>query len=252
MATITFVYDHHVPDLARKLVHIQHDFQRAHHGRDACIWTMTIALRCSWRGARAPPSAKSPTRCSSVKGVQARQTDDDDDRQKACGEPSVTGALHPHRRARDCPLDGAVWRRSGRALELEVSEIEVVADRPVAASSQQSIPDNEYLMQPQGRPACMFAADPRLYRRSIRAGSRKRPTSISCGDSTPTTEPTSRILCRWDADQFRSHAHGQGLYRPTFTSFPKPSKADVTKAPPAGVRRFSPRRARSTSARGKW
>ncbi|HNA27692.1 MAG TPA: nickel-responsive transcriptional regulator NikR, partial [Nitrospira sp.] len=27
VATITFVYDHHVPDLARKLTHIQHEFQ---------------------------------------------------------------------------------------------------------------------------------------------------------------------------------------------------------------------------------
>ncbi len=27
IATITFVYDHHVPDLSRKLTHIQHDFQ---------------------------------------------------------------------------------------------------------------------------------------------------------------------------------------------------------------------------------
>lgn len=27
VATITFVYDHHVPDLTGKLVHIQHDFQ---------------------------------------------------------------------------------------------------------------------------------------------------------------------------------------------------------------------------------
>lgn len=27
IATITFVYDHHVRDLTRKLIHIQHDFQ---------------------------------------------------------------------------------------------------------------------------------------------------------------------------------------------------------------------------------
>src|SRR5690606_26798141 len=39
------------------------------------------------------------------------------------------------------------------APDLEVPEIQVEADRPVAASSQQFIPDKEYLMQPQGRPA---------------------------------------------------------------------------------------------------
>ncbi len=27
VATMTFVYDHHVPDLTRKHTHIQHDFQ---------------------------------------------------------------------------------------------------------------------------------------------------------------------------------------------------------------------------------
>ena len=44
VATITFVYDHHVPDLARKLVHIQHDFQghimagmHVHLDHDHCL-----------------------------------------------------------------------------------------------------------------------------------------------------------------------------------------------------------------------
>ncbi|HEX5551569.1 MAG TPA: TonB-dependent receptor, partial [Nitrospira sp.] len=39
------------------------------------------------------------------------------------------------------------------ALELEVPEVQVVGERPPAASSQQFIPDREYLLQPQGRPA---------------------------------------------------------------------------------------------------
>ncbi|MBA5876422.1 MAG: nickel-responsive transcriptional regulator NikR [Nitrospira sp. CR1.2] len=44
VATITFVYDHHVPDLTRKLVHIQHDFQghimagmHVHLDHDHCL-----------------------------------------------------------------------------------------------------------------------------------------------------------------------------------------------------------------------
>ncbi|MEQ1844934.1 MAG: TonB-dependent receptor, partial [Nitrospira sp.] len=37
--------------------------------------------------------------------------------------------------------------------ELEVPEIAVVGEKPVAASSQQFIPDKEILLQPQGRPA---------------------------------------------------------------------------------------------------
>ena len=44
VATITFVYDHHVPDLARKLTHIQHEFQghimagmHVHLDHDHCL-----------------------------------------------------------------------------------------------------------------------------------------------------------------------------------------------------------------------
>ncbi|HEY7129280.1 MAG TPA: hypothetical protein VH332_06385, partial [Nitrospira sp.] len=36
---------------------------------------------------------------------------------------------------------------------LEVPEVSVVGERPVASSSQQFIPDKEILLQPQGRPA---------------------------------------------------------------------------------------------------
>lgn len=38
-------------------------------------------------------------------------------------------------------------------VEVEVPEVSVEASRPIAASSQQFIPDKEYLLQPQGRPA---------------------------------------------------------------------------------------------------
>ncbi len=44
VATITFVYDHHVPDLTRKLTHIQHDVQahilagmHVHLDHDHCL-----------------------------------------------------------------------------------------------------------------------------------------------------------------------------------------------------------------------
>ena len=36
---------------------------------------------------------------------------------------------------------------------LDVPEVTVIGERPVAASSQQFIPDKEILLQPQGRPA---------------------------------------------------------------------------------------------------
>ena len=63
VATITFVYDHHVPDLARKLTHIQHDFQGHIMAGCMSISTMIIAWRSSWPEARGRPSARSPMPC---------------------------------------------------------------------------------------------------------------------------------------------------------------------------------------------
>ncbi|MDH5727084.1 MAG: hypothetical protein OEY60_16615, partial [Nitrospira sp.] len=44
--------------------------------------------------------------------------------------------------------------------EIEVPEVSVVAERPVAASSQQFIPDKEIVLQPQGRPAQLLRLIP--------------------------------------------------------------------------------------------
>jgi len=49
VATITFVYDHHVRDLTRKLTHIQHDFQghilagmHVHLDHDHCLEVLVV------------------------------------------------------------------------------------------------------------------------------------------------------------------------------------------------------------------
>ncbi|HXH85437.1 MAG TPA: nickel-responsive transcriptional regulator NikR [Nitrospira sp.] len=49
VGTITFVYDHHVPDLTRKLTHIQHDFQghimagmHVHLDHDHCLEVLVV------------------------------------------------------------------------------------------------------------------------------------------------------------------------------------------------------------------
>ena len=49
VATVTFVYDHHVRDLARKLTHIQHDFQghilagmHVHLDHDHCLEVLVV------------------------------------------------------------------------------------------------------------------------------------------------------------------------------------------------------------------
>lgn len=49
VGTVTFVYDHHVPDLTRKLTHIQHDFQghimagmHVHLDHDHCLEVLVV------------------------------------------------------------------------------------------------------------------------------------------------------------------------------------------------------------------
>jgi len=92
---------------------------------------------------------------------------------------------------------------------LEVPEVSVVGERPVAASSQQFIPDKEYLLQPQGRPAQVL---------------RLIPGFIAVEHSGGAGKADQYFLRGFDADHgtdvafftdgmpinFRSHAHGQG------------------------------------------
>ena len=92
---------------------------------------------------------------------------------------------------------------------VEVQEIGVLAERPVAASSQQFIPDKEYLLQPQGRPAQVL---------------RLIPGFIAVEHSGGAGKADQYFLRGFDADHgtdvaffsdgmpvnFRTHAHGQG------------------------------------------
>ena len=95
------------------------------------------------------------------------------------------------------------------ALELEIPEVSVVGERPVAASSQQFIPDKEYLLQPQGRPAQVL---------------RLIPGFLAVEHSGGAGKADQYFLRGFDADHgtdvgffadgmpvnMRSHAHGQG------------------------------------------
>jgi outer membrane receptor protein involved in Fe transport len=93
--------------------------------------------------------------------------------------------------------------------ELEVPEVSVSTDRPMAASSQQFIPDKEIVLQPQGRPAQVL---------------RLIPGMITVEHSGGAGKADQYFLRGFDADHgtdvafftdgmpinFRSHAHGQG------------------------------------------
>lgn len=95
------------------------------------------------------------------------------------------------------------------AVVIELPEVSVIGERQVAASSQQVIPDDEYLLQPQGRPAQVL---------------RLIPGFISVEHSGGAGKADQYFLRGFDADHgtdvaffsdgmpinLRSHAHGQG------------------------------------------
>ncbi|HMZ56630.1 MAG TPA: TonB-dependent receptor plug domain-containing protein [Nitrospira sp.] len=122
----------------------------------------------------------------------------------------MTGALHSLIVALGIVLWTApLGAHDPDALELEVSEIEVVADRPVAASSQQFIPDNEYLMQPQGRPAQVLRLIPGFVAVEHSGGAGKADQYFLRGfDADHGTDVA--FFADGMPINFRSHAHGQG------------------------------------------
>jgi outer membrane receptor protein involved in Fe transport len=93
--------------------------------------------------------------------------------------------------------------------ELDLPEVSVTGERPVAASSQQFIPDKEILLQPQGRPSQVL---------------RLIPGFIAVEHSGGAGKADQYFLRGFDADHgtdvafftdgmpinFRTHAHGQG------------------------------------------
>ncbi|MGH7146530.1 MAG: TonB-dependent receptor [Nitrospiraceae bacterium] len=92
---------------------------------------------------------------------------------------------------------------------VEVAEVTVIGERPVAASSQQFIPDKEYVLQPQGRPAQVL---------------RLIPGFVAVEHSGGAGKADQYFLRGFDADHgtdvaffsdgmpinLRTHAHGQG------------------------------------------
>ena len=92
---------------------------------------------------------------------------------------------------------------------VDVPEVSIIGARPVAASSQQFIPDKEYLLQPQGRPAQVL---------------RLIPGFIAAEHSGGAGKADQYFLRGFDADHgtdvaffsdgmpinLRTHAHGQG------------------------------------------
>ncbi len=95
------------------------------------------------------------------------------------------------------------------APDLDLPEISVEAERPVAASSQQFIPDKEYVMQPQGRPAQVLRLIPGLVAVEHSGGAGKADQYFLRGFDADHGTDLAFFVDGMPIN-FRSHAHGQG------------------------------------------
>ncbi len=95
------------------------------------------------------------------------------------------------------------------AQELEIPEVSVIGERPVAASSQQFIPDKEYLLQPQGRPAQVLRLIPGFLAVEHSGGAGKADQYFLRGfDADHGTDVA--FFADGMPINLRSHGHGQG------------------------------------------
>ena len=106
-------------------------------------------------------------------------------------------------------IGGEAFAHDPDAEIVEVPEVSIIGERPVAASSQQFIPDKEIILQPQGRPAQVL---------------RLIPGFIAVEHSGGAGKADQYFLRGFDADHgtdvaffsdgmpinLRTHAHGQG------------------------------------------
>ncbi len=95
------------------------------------------------------------------------------------------------------------------APDITVPEVAVTSERPVAASSQQFIPDKEYLLQPQGRPAQVLRLIPGMITVEHSGGAGKADQYFLRGfDADHGTDVA--LFADGMPVNLRTHAHGQG------------------------------------------
>lgn len=93
--------------------------------------------------------------------------------------------------------------------ELEVPEVSVVGERPVAASSQQFIPDKEILLQPQGRPAQALRLIPGFIAVEHSGGAGKADQYFLRGFDADHGTDIAFFIDNMPIN-LRTHGHGQG------------------------------------------
>lgn len=95
------------------------------------------------------------------------------------------------------------------APEVEVPEVTVVGERPVAASSQQFIPDKEVLLQPQGRPAQVLRLIPGFIAVEHSGGAGKADQYFLRGFDADHGTDVAFFIDNMPIN-LRTHGHGQG------------------------------------------
>ena len=93
--------------------------------------------------------------------------------------------------------------------ELDVPEVSVVGERPIAASSQQFIPDKEIVLQPQGRPAQVLRLIPGFVAIEHSGGAGKADQYFLRGFDADHGTDVAFSLDGMPIN-LRTHAHGQG------------------------------------------
>lgn len=92
---------------------------------------------------------------------------------------------------------------------VEIPEVSVLGDRPVAASSQQFIPDKEILLQPQGRPAQVLRLVPGLITVEHSGGAGKADQYFLRGFDADHGTDLAFFVDNMPIN-LRTHGHGQG------------------------------------------
>jgi hypothetical protein len=108
-----------------------------------------------------------------------------------------------------CCTAGLSFAHDPDMPELDMPEVSVFSDRPMAASSQQFIPDKEMVLQPQGRPAQVLRLIPGMITAEHSGGAGKADQYFLRGfDADHGTDVA--FFTDGMPINFRSHAHGQG------------------------------------------
>ena len=106
-------------------------------------------------------------------------------------------------------IGGVAFAHDPEADVLEIPEVAVVGDRPVAASSQQFIPDKEILLQPQGRTAQILRLIPGFIAVEHSGGGGKADQYFLRGFDADHGTDVAFFVDNMPIN-LRTHGHGQG------------------------------------------